>query len=307
MRLVLPMGRGLFLLAALLVALVALFPLRLALGAAGDGLSARAVEGSVWFGRLEEARVRDLPLGDVHLRASVLPLLVGDLRFDVRGDRVRGTVVAGSGVTDVDGRIVDLPAIGGVALRALDLEGVTALFRDGRCAEARGRVRAVPAAGPTLEGALRCDGGALLAPLASPSGRERIDLRLSPDGTVSLAGAASGAGLVSAPASGVAPAAPVPTVPGSGTAELMNYRLGLKAERNGTAIRGYRIAPGADLPTLARAGLRPGDVLLSVNGTAIADEERLLELPAEMAAASAIEIEYERDGVRARATIPGAP
>lgn len=85
--------------------------------------------------------------------------------------------------------------------------------------------------------------------------------------------------------------------------DLANFRLGLKPEGDPKQPRGYRVAGGVPLPMLDRAGLRPGDVVLSVNGQSL-DEERLLELPAELLAASSVEIEFERAGKRQRAIVP---
>ena len=53
------------------------------------------------------------------------------------------------------------------------------------------------------------------------------------------------------------------------------------------------------MPALERAGLRPGDLILSVNGSRF-DEERMLELAWEMANASRTEFEIERGGRRMR-------
>ena len=85
--------------------------------------------------------------------------------------------------------------------------------------------------------------------------------------------------------------------------DLANFRLGLKPEGNAKRPRGYRIAAGVPLPVLQRAGLQPGDLVLAINGQTL-DEERLLELPAELVAASSVEIDYERGGKRLTATLP---
>lgn len=99
-------------------------------------------------------------------------------------------------------------------------------------------------------------------------------------------------------------AAPVPVaVAADPKRDLANFRLGLKPEGDAERPHGYRIAAGVPLPALQRAGLQPGDVVLAVNGQTL-DEERLLELPAELAAASSVEIDYERDGKRLTATLP---
>ena len=84
--------------------------------------------------------------------------------------------------------------------------------------------------------------------------------------------------------------------------DLANFRLGLKPVGDAGRPRGYRIAAGVPLPMLDRAGLKPGDVVLAVNGQTL-DAERLLDLPAELLAASSVEITYERAGRKSIATI----
>ena len=54
-------------------------------------------------------------------------------------------------------------------------------------------------------------------------------------------------------------------------------------------------APGASLPLLERAGLRPGDVIVRVNGSQF-DQERLEELAWTLANSDAVTFEIERDG-----------
>ena len=74
---------------AAVVAIAALLPLRVALeqaGAARWGLSATRVEGTVWRGRLDDARLAGAPVGDLRLSLAVPPLLTGRVRLDVRGE-----------------------------------------------------------------------------------------------------------------------------------------------------------------------------------------------------------------------------
>lgn len=85
--------------------------------------------------------------------------------------------------------------------------------------------------------------------------------------------------------------------------DLADFRAALKPEGDPGKPRGYRIGGTVPLPTLDRAGLRAGDLVLAVNGRPL-DEARLNELPTELAGAVAIEIDYERAGRRLRATIP---
>ncbi len=84
--------------------------------------------------------------------------------------------------------------------------------------------------------------------------------------------------------------------------ETLRYRLGLEPNRTGGRVDGFTIRPGANLPALQRAGLRPGDRILSVNGSRM-DEERLLELAWTIANSDRTEFEYERDGRRQRAAV----
>lgn len=69
----------------------------------------------------------------------------------------------------------------------------------------------------------------------------------------------------------------------------------------GDRIKGFRVKPGASLPFLSAAGLRPGDVIISLNNEPIRSTERLMELPAEIEAIKIAkiappEIQYLRNG-----------
>ena len=56
------------------------------------------------------------------------------------------------------------------------------------------------------------------------------------------------------------------------------------------------------MPALERAGLRPGDVIVGVNGSEF-DEERMLELAWQIANSGRTEFEVERGGRRIRLAI----
>ena len=75
----------------------------------------------------------------------------------------------------------------------------------------------------------------------------------------------------------------------------LRYRLGLAPVRDGDRVIGHTIRSGAELPALARAGLRPGDTILSVNGSVL-DEERMLELAWTLANSERTEFEVRREG-----------
>lgn len=199
MRVLLPLGRRLYLLVAFLLLLAALLPLRVALDQLGfdeRGLSARAVTGSLWSGRLTEARARGVALGDLDAGLALLPLLIGEARVDLRGDTWRGTAIQSSdqaGVVGLTGRLRPENVPPSLPIGSIEFTDVAAHFRGGICAEASGSIRVEPRAdaaalanlGP-LQGSLRCDGDALLAPLVSATSRERVDLRLFGDGRYRL-------------------------------------------------------------------------------------------------------------------------
>lgn len=196
LRLRLRWWRELFFLGALLFALVALLPLRVALDALGfadKGLSARQADGSVWLGALAEARFGTIPLGDVATRLRALPLLAGRARLDLAqdDDGLRAGLTLsrhGFAIDDASGTLFG-PGLAALPPPALDLADVSVRFGDGLCAHAEGLVKArfagelggIPLAAG-FSGEARCDGPALLLPLASQSGADRLDVRLFPDG-----------------------------------------------------------------------------------------------------------------------------
>ena len=101
-------------------------------------------------------------------------------------------------------------------------------------------------------------------------------------------------------APGPAPAAA--TAEGRLRDETLSYRIGLAPRQAGGRTVGFVVRPGISMPALERAGLRPGDLILSVNGSRF-DEERMLELAWEMANASRTEFEIERGGRRMRLAV----
>lgn len=187
--------------ALLLAALIVLLPLRLVLGWVGigdEGLSARRADGSVWAGRLVEARIGDAPLGDLSAHVSPWRLLVGEalLRLDSVDDAprrtVHGAVVTsrhGLGITGMTADVGVGRLLAPLPVTTLDLDAVTVRFRDQACETAEGRVRATLAGAigglslpASLAGSVRCDGAALLVPLTSAGGGEAVTVRVTADG-----------------------------------------------------------------------------------------------------------------------------
>ncbi|PZU07877.1 MAG: type II secretion system protein N [Sphingobium sp.] len=184
------------LVATLLLGLAAFLPLRLALGLAGLerlGVAAREVRGTIWSGRIDQLMLGRMPLGTVRAGVSPLALLTGRVRLDIartKGlpDDVRGALTVGFGrigIDDVTGVVPLGRTFAPLPVSSLMLEDVSGYFAQDRCGHAEGRVRARMAGkfpglnlSQGLSGVVTCDGDALLLPLVSQSGLERIDLRL---------------------------------------------------------------------------------------------------------------------------------
>ncbi|HYI38701.1 MAG TPA: type II secretion system protein N [Allosphingosinicella sp.] len=188
--------REIFFLCALLFSLVALLPLRFALGWLGfaeKGLAAREARGSVWLGALSEARFGTVPLGDVATRLRVLPLVIGRARLDLEqadGGLKGGVTVSrhGFAIDDATGRI-EANALADLPPPTLDLSDLGVSFEDGLCVHAEGLVKARfsgELVGVSLtagfSGEARCEGPAVLLPLVGQSGGDRLDVRLFADG-----------------------------------------------------------------------------------------------------------------------------
>lgn len=99
------------------------------------------------------------------------------------------------------------------------------------------------------------------------------------------------AGLATAPVK--APAAP------DIARQTIAFRTGLAPRKRADGrITGFAIRPDADLPIFAKAGLRPGDVVIAVNGRAFASESEVDKLANEFRISPTVALEYERDGKR---------
>ena len=112
----------------------------------------------------------------------------------------------------------------------------------------------------------------------------------------------SGSGLTrldfAGPAAGAAqPAADAPSGDATLRDETLRYRLGLAPRQQAGRVIGHLVRPGASMPALERAGIRPGDVILSVNGSRF-DQERMLELAWTLANSNQVAFEVERGGRR---------
>ncbi len=200
-RLRLETGRTALFIAMLFVALLVFLPMRLMLGWVGlgaEGMTARKVGGTVWSGSLTETRFGDVALGDLSASLSPVQLLVGRARIDVAGrddppaPRITGAIGISRHSLGIDDTTASIPvgrAFAPLPISTLDLTDVSVRYTDGDCERAEGRVLAtlsgtvgnVPLA-EQMSGSVRCEGGALLLPLAGQSGTENANLRIWQDG-----------------------------------------------------------------------------------------------------------------------------
>ena len=85
--------------------------------------------------------------------------------------------------------------------------------------------------------------------------------------------------------------------------QTLRYRLGLAPRMANGRVTGYTVRPNVELPALARAGIQPGDVITSINGSVL-NEEQLQELAWTIANSSETRFEVERGGRRVQLTLP---
>lgn len=75
----------------------------------------------------------------------------------------------------------------------------------------------------------------------------------------------------------------------------------------GGSLRGYRVYPGRNRAQFARLGLQPGDLVTAVNGAALDDPNRGLEILRGIGAGSAVMLSIDRNGQQQQLSVdPGA-
>lgn len=196
MGLILSRRMRIILILVLALGLLAFLPMRVALGLAGLerlGVAAREVRGTVWSGRIDQLMLGEMPMGSVRAGLSPRSLLVGRARFDIARtaglpDDIRGALTIGPGrigIDDVTGAVPLGRSFAPLPIASLVLEDVTGWFAGEKCGHAEGRVRARMAGqfpglnlSQGLSGVATCDGDALLLPLVSQSGMEKLSLRI---------------------------------------------------------------------------------------------------------------------------------
>ncbi|MET0360469.1 MAG: type II secretion system protein N [Sphingobium sp.] len=185
---------------AFLLALVGTMPLRLLFSLVDVedlGIAARSVRGPVWWGAAEDLQAGPVRIGTVDVLLLPPQLLLGRARFDIsrqKGlpDDIVGALTAGiatQGIDDMSGTLPLGGALSPLPISAVEMQGVSIAFGNGRCVRAEGRMRALLSAGLPgmalangLSGEVRCDGADLLVALVSQSGVERVELRVDGDG-----------------------------------------------------------------------------------------------------------------------------
>lgn len=131
--------------------------------------------------------------------------------------------------------------------------------------------------------------------IAAGSGVRRLDfMPFSAAAPSAPAPPAAAARRTGAPPEVVADAG-VPTVREAGH-PVADYMSALRPHRRDGRTLGYVWRPGRGLDVLAAAGLRPGDVLVGLNGMEFNNPERVQELADEVSLRRPIQVRFERDG-----------
>lgn len=179
-------------------ALVAFFPLDMALrasGIAGRQLSYDAAQGTIWNGRLSNARAGALHLGTVDFTLSAMDLVTGKARvnWSANGQSLQGSGQVTrtlDGTTTLSGTkmladLQHLPTWTPMA-GAFDVDLAYLTFDDQGCVEVDGamRSRIVVMHGedqwqaPDMAGKPTCDSRNLVLPLVGQDARSGVDLRM---------------------------------------------------------------------------------------------------------------------------------
>ncbi|MCO8029167.1 general secretion pathway protein [Brevundimonas diminuta] len=119
---------------------------------------------------------------------------------------------------------------------------------------------------------------------------------------------ASGA---AAPEAAAQPAAPSPESASAEGAVVDPQRLiaqaGLRPRIKGLGVNGFTVSASGDGGELRNAGLRSGDVILSVNGTALNSPQAIAALRGQLADAPSAQIQFERAGQVRSTTVRTRP
>jgi general secretion pathway protein N len=145
------------------------------------GLTASEIDGNLWSGHLLNARLGKVPLGDVSSDMSLADLAKGRVKLVITGtdpvSQLKGAFGYGIGGAGVEGFNLGVSGLQGAPMmpRAkLVLDGLTAHFPGGECAEASGSARvSLSGAAAGMSGPALCREGKLVFDMASDSGHEQ--------------------------------------------------------------------------------------------------------------------------------------
>lgn len=207
--------RGGALLLAFVIALVAMFPLRMAWDAARApaDLTLDEASGTIWSGQLRRVAWRGVGLGDFDASISPLDLLPSPaLRVANGSGPLKSAMVRGDGggftMSDATIRLSLGDVVAGApADLSASITNAAVSLQGERCTHAAGMIESSPAPGlglPAFDGVLACDRGVILARLRSETGD--LVVEISPGGDT-LAYRSASAALVPALAALGIPAA----------------------------------------------------------------------------------------------------
>lgn len=100
----------------------------------------------------------------------------------------------------------------------------------------------------------------------------------------------------------VTPAPAGPPAAAVDPAQLM-AEAALRPRMQGLGVNGFTISTRGESPALAAAGLKPGDVILAVNGQPLDRPDRIAALRGQLLNSASAEIRFERDGAVQTTTI----
>lgn len=100
----------------------------------------------------------------------------------------------------------------------------------------------------------------------------------------------------------VTPAPAAPQAAAVDPAQLM-AEAALRPRMQGLKVNGFTISTRGESPALAAAGLKPGDVILAVNGQPLDRPDRIAALRGQLSNSASAEIRFERDGAVQTTTI----
>jgi len=93
------------------------------------------------------------------------------------------------------------------------------------------------------------------------------------------------------------PTAMIPTGLSRGKQEFMdNVRIVPVFAGRGKGMKGYRILPKKNREMYNRLGLRPSDIITSINGISLTDQKESMKVIAELVKADSVEVELQRRG-----------